>query len=111
MQLPFHKSILRPVFFAKYAPRFLSGENRIGLSFGIWLMIFSALLDVQIISLRAFTSAEQLMYVIATWSGCISRNLLKSGAGHPSASEQPASRSGSKTNLSGLRIFAVSAIK
>ena len=35
----------------------------------------------------------------------------KKGAGQPSASEQPASRSGTTTVFSGVRIFAVSAMK
>src|SRR5512143_467012 len=82
-----------------------------GLSRGIWEMIFSALLEVQMISLSALTSAEQLIYVMATYSGCCSRNLWKAGAGHPSAREHPALRSGSRTCLPGERILAVSAMK
>jgi hypothetical protein len=54
----------RPVFVIRYRPRFLSGAKKMGLSSGICLMILSALLDVQMMSLAAFTSAEQLMYVI-----------------------------------------------
>src|SRR4030065_1679235 len=60
-QEPSHNNIFLPVFFMRYLPRFLSGEKRIGLSFGIWLIIFSALLDVQIISLNALTSAVQFI--------------------------------------------------
>jgi uncharacterized membrane protein YozB (DUF420 family) len=56
----------RPVFLIKYLPRFLSGAKKIGRSAGICRMIFSALLDVHMISLAAFTSAVQLMYVIET---------------------------------------------
>jgi hypothetical protein len=101
----------RPVFLIKYLPRFLSGAKKISLSGGICRMIFSALLDVQMISLAAFTSAEQLMYVMETCRGCSRRKARNLSAGHPSASEHPAFRSGRRTCLRGFSIFAVSAMK
>ena len=45
------------------------------------------------------------------WSGYFSSQCANAGAGQPSASEQPASRSGTTTILSGFKIFAVSAMK
>ena len=45
------------------------------------------------------------------WPGYCSSHFANTGAGQPSASEQPASRSGTTTILSGFRIFAVSAMK
>src|SRR3990172_1314664 len=45
------------------------------------------------------------------WSACRFLNDSNRSAGHPSAREQPASRSGRTTVLSGFRIFAVSAMK
>ena len=45
------------------------------------------------------------------WPGYCSSHFANTGAGQPSASEQPASRSGITTTLSGFRIFAVSAMK
>ncbi len=62
-------------------------------------------------SLSAFTAALELMYVMTVWPGCARRNRSNSGAGQPSESEHPASRSGSSTSLPGLRILAVSAMK
>jgi hypothetical protein len=41
----------------------LSGPNRIGRPAGTERMIFSALLDVQMMSLSAFVAALQLMYI------------------------------------------------
>ena len=61
MQLPGQSRISRPVFLMRKRPRCWSGANRMGCSGGIWRMIFSALLEVQMISLSAFTSALQLM--------------------------------------------------
>ncbi len=48
---------------------------------------------------------------MTVWPGYFSSHLLNTGAGHPSASEQPASRSGTTTIFVGLRILAVSAMK
>jgi hypothetical protein len=45
------------------------------------------------------------------WPGYFSSHFENTGAGQPSASEQPASRSGTTTILLGFRIFAVSAMK
>jgi hypothetical protein len=45
------------------------------------------------------------------WPGYFSSQRAKAGAGQPSASEHPASRSGTTTTLSGFKIFAVSAMK
>ncbi len=45
------------------------------------------------------------------WPGYLFSHSAKSGAGQPSASEQPASRSGTTTVLSGVRILDVSAMK
>ncbi len=45
------------------------------------------------------------------WPGYFFSHSAKSGAGQPSASEQPASRSGTTTVFSGVRIFDVSAMK
>src|SRR4030066_2417814 len=111
MQVPAHKSISRPVFLIKYFPRFLSGAKMIFCSAGICLIIFSAFDDVQIISLNALTAAEQLMYLITIWPGFASTNFLNSGAGQPSAREQPALISGIITFFAGFKIFAVSAMK
>ena len=69
MHAPGHRSMSRPVFLIKNAPRFLSGPNKIGRSFGIELMIVSAFDDVQIMSLSALVPAEQLMYITTKWSG------------------------------------------
>jgi len=49
--------------------------------------------------------------VIDTASGYFARQARKRSPGQPSASEQPAARSGTITMRSGLRIFAVSAMK
>jgi len=61
MQLPSHSTISRSVFFITYLPRFLSGAKIIFLSAGTLLTIATAFDDVQIISLKAFISAEQFM--------------------------------------------------
>src|SRR5690606_21011229 len=78
---------------------------------GMLSIIFSALEEVQMISLKAFTSAEQLMYEITTCPGYLSLNALNKAAGALSAREHPAWRSGKRTFFSGQRILAVSAIK
>ena len=59
----------------------------------------------------AFTSAEVLTYPTAMWSGNSARHLRTSLAVIEAAREQPASRSGKSTFLSGERIAAVSAMK
>ena len=51
----------RPVCLFTQLPRLMSGRNRIGLSAGIEFTISTALRDVQIMSLSAFTSTEVLM--------------------------------------------------
>ena len=73
--------------------------------------IFTAFDEVQMRSLIAFTSALQLMYESTFAPGWASTNSWNSSGGQPSASEQPASRSGTTTIRSGFRIFAVSAMK
>src|SRR3546814_7026349 len=73
-------------------------------------MIVSALDVVTMTSRRAFTSAEQLIYVSAIWSGCASRKRLNCSGGQLSSRLHPASMSGRMTVFSGLRIFAVSAM-
>ena len=52
---------VRPVARFTYAPRLLSGANNISRSGGTLRTMATALLDVQMISLSALTSAEQLM--------------------------------------------------
>ena len=74
-------------------------------------MIFSAEDEVTMMSERAFTAAEQLMYVTATAPGYAARQRANASGGQDSSSEQPASRSGMRTSASGLRILAVSAMK
>ena len=81
------------------------------LSFGIRLMMRSALLEVQMMSLSALISAEQLIYVTTIASGYWALNFLKASGGQESAKEQPALRSGKSTFFVGLTILAVSAIK
>ena len=62
-QEPSQSFIFLPVFLIKYLPRFLSGANIIFSFFGIELMTFFALLEVQTIVLKDFISAEQFIYV------------------------------------------------
>ena len=64
----------RPVCEIIYLPKFLSGANIIGLSFGIDSIIFIALDEVQTMSLNAFISAEQLIVLPA---GVPKQGLLK----------------------------------
>src|SRR3546814_17384331 len=73
-------------------------------------MIVSALDVVTMTSRRAFTSAEQLIYVSAIWSGCASRKRLNCSGGQLSSRLHPASMSGRTTIFSGDNIFAVSAM-
>ena len=61
IQKPGHFTSGRPVFFSTQAPRWRSGAKTMGVPAGKLLTIFSALLEVQITSLSAFTPAEQLM--------------------------------------------------
>ena len=61
MQNPGHFTNCRPVFFSTQAPRWRSGAKTIFVCRGKLLTIFSALLEVQMTSLSAFTPAEQLM--------------------------------------------------
>src|SRR5690606_32113693 len=86
---PCHKTISRFVFFITYLPRLASGAKIIFLSCGILETMVSALEEVQIISLMALISAEQLMYVITTWSGYALRNFPNSSGVQLSAKEQP----------------------
>ena len=111
MQLPSHSTKSRPVCSITYRPKLRSGAKIIGCSGGIWLTILTALELVQIISLMALIAAVQLMYDTTIWSGCAALKRAKASGGQLSAREQPASKSGSKTNLSRLRILAVSAMK
>src|SRR5687768_7493231 len=111
MHVPFQRISFLPVFFSSHLPRLRSGANMISFSFGILLITCTAFEEVQQISVSVFNSAVQFTYDTTTASGCISLNFLKSGAGHESASEQPAFKSGNTTFLCGDNILAVSAIK
>src|SRR5438093_7873211 len=55
-------------------------------------------------SVKALTAAVQLMYATTYTSGCFSFHRASAFASQESASEQPASRSGSSTVLPGLTI-------
>ena len=78
---------------------------------GIDDITLSAFEEVHTMSLRAFISAEQLIYVTTYGFFTFEINFLKSSGGQESASEHPALRSGKTTFFIGLIIFAVSAIK
>ena len=111
MQAPCHTiKSSRPDWPATQRARCRSGAKISGSS-SKWDAIFTAFDEVQMRSLIAFTSALQLMYVSTFASGFWSLNAWNSSGGQPSASEQPASRSGTTTVRSGFRIFAVSAMK
>ena len=58
---PGQSTISRPVCFITKRPRCWSGAKRIGRSAGICRTIRSALLEVQMTSLSAFTAALELM--------------------------------------------------
>src|SRR5207247_7751823 len=67
--------------------------------------------DVQQYSLSALTSAVVFTYETTTAPGCSAFQSRNCSAVIEAASEQPASRSGISTVLSGDRILAVSAMK
>src|ERR1700720_2975534 len=67
--------------------------------------------DVQQMSVSALTAAVVFTYETTTAPGCSSFQACSSLAVIESASEQPARWSGISTVFSGLRIFAVSAMK
>ena len=60
-QKPGHSTIFRPVSFSTQRPRWRSGANTTGLSFGMLFTTRAALLLVQMMSLSAFTAAVVLM--------------------------------------------------
>ena len=78
---------------------------------GIDFTTFTALPEVQQMSERAFTSAEELTYVTTTAPGCAFRYAARSAPVIMSAIGQPASSRGSRTVFSGERIAALSAMK
>src|SRR5690554_1217571 len=95
---------------ATYVPRLWSGK-KITSSFSREWMIFTALAEVQQISLSAFTAAEVLMYAtVAAW-GNLSFHILTVSGFAVSAKGQPASGAGKRTVLSGERTAALSAMK
>src|SRR5690606_40054995 len=110
MQEPSHSTMSLPVSCIRYLPRFLSGAKTIGWSSGMEAITFLALDEVQTISVKVLTSAEQLIYVTTVWLGYLAKKALKASGGQPSANEQPASISGTSTFFLGLTIFAFSAI-
>ena len=61
--------------------------------------------------MSALTSAVVLTYMTVTAPGCLACQAASCSAVIESASEQPASRSGIRTFLSGRRIEAISAMK
>src|SRR3954447_16465305 len=71
----------------------------------------AALEEVTQWSVSAFTAADVLTYITTIAPGCCAFQARTSSAEIESASEQPASRSGMSTVLSGDRIEAVSAMK
>src|SRR3546814_166772 len=105
MQAPSQSTSSRPVFFATYLPRFLSGPKIIFSSFGRLSTIATALVEVQTMSLMALISAVEFTYMITVWFGCCSLKTLNSSGGQVSAREQPAFRSGNNTFFFGDRIF------
>ena len=61
IQAPSHNIMSLPVFLIRYLPKFLSGAKIISLSLEMLSITFTALLEVQTISLNALISAEQLI--------------------------------------------------
>lgn len=104
-------SISRPVSALMYPPRLRSGPNIIFSSAGSESMILRALPLVTSMSVRAFTPIDVLTYDTTVWPGCAFMNSSKSAAGQLSASEQPASASGTSTFLSGHSTLTVSPMK
>ena len=83
----------------------------IGRSAGIDCTTFSALDEVQQISVRALTPTVVLTYETTVWPGYFALKAAKSFSSHDSASEHPASGQGISTFLSGQSTLAVSAMK
>ena len=78
---------------------------------GIDSTIWTALEEVQMISVIALISAEQLMYETTTAFGLAAFKAANSSTGTESAKEHPALKSGTMTFLVGFRILAVSPMK
>ncbi len=110
-QAPSHSTISRSVTELMYEPRLRSGPKIIFSSAGNDSTIRRALLLVTSTSLRALTPIEVFTYEMTVWPGCAATNAANSSAGQLSAREQPASRSGISTVLSGQSTFTVSPMK
>ena len=111
MQAPSQRIKSRPVLCATYRPKLASGAKIISLSAGMDSTIWTALDEVQMISVIALMSAEQLMYETTTAFGFAAFKAANSSTGTESANEQPALKSGTMTFFVGFRILAVSPMK
>src|SRR5699024_12200034 len=94
--------VSRAIFFAKY-----SSGIMITFSTPSDSITFTALPEVQQISLSAFTAADVFTYVTTGTPGCCARSVRTSAAVIDSAKEQPASGSGITTFFAGVGDLAV----